>query len=370
MKDRLAEGLLARVMGWSPEDVATYLPPLQAMAAYKYDDYQQFSAGMRFIESLALWLQQFKTPQERVTAFNFIRSKLTFISSAEINHLVSVAYPDHLKPWLLSRAAERAGFAPWALGKVAASSEFRMLERQTLFLGLSDGARIDHFRRSNADLSHEQIRQSHELSKERVLSLLTELKSDIRKTLGQDPPAHFSAFRTIVLIDDFAGTGLSYLRKDQEGQLKGKIAKFFEAVTSGDNAVSTLINPSEIHVVVMLYMATHRAKAYLSGEVPKLFNAAGIGSRVVVVYEFPGSLAVERGEDPDLDKIIDKYYDNANEDSSTEIGGTDLKYGFSACGLPLVLSHNTPNNSIGLLWAKGPKMHPLFPRVTRHKDSL
>jgi hypothetical protein len=36
--------------------------------------------------------------------------------------------------------------------------------------------------------------------------------------------------------------------------------------------------------------------------------------------------------------------------------------------LSLVLAHNTPNNSIGLLWAEGPKMTPLFPRITRHKD--
>jgi hypothetical protein len=369
MKDRLAEELLAKVMGWSPQDIATYLPPLQAMAAYKYDDYQQFSAGMRFVESLALWLQQFKTPEERITAFDFVRTRLTFISNAEINHLVSVSYPDHVKPWLLSRAAERAGFPPWAIGKVAASTEFRMLERQTLFLGLSDGARIDIFRRSNPNLSHEQIRQSHELSKERVVSLLDELKKDVSRILPKNPSADACKFRTIILIDDFSGTGLSYLRKDEGGALKGKVAKFFEAVTKTDNAVAQLLNPSDCHVVVMLYMATQRAKAYLAERVPKLFYDAGIGCRVVVVYEFPESLAVQRGQYPDLDKIIEKYYDKTNEDSSTRIGGTDLKYGFSACGLPLVLSHNTPNNSIGLLWAKGPNMQPLFPRVTRHKDT-
>ena len=33
MKDRLAEELLVKVMGWSPEEVARFLPPLQAMAA-------------------------------------------------------------------------------------------------------------------------------------------------------------------------------------------------------------------------------------------------------------------------------------------------------------------------------------------------
>lgn len=369
MKDRLAEELLVKVMGWSPEEIARFLPPLQAMAAYKYDDYQQFSAGMRFIESLGLWLRQFETPQERRTAFTFISEKLVFVSNGEINHLVSVAYPDHLRPWLLSRVSERAGFPPWMVGKVALSPEFRRLERETLFLGLSDGARIDSFRRSNRSLSHEQIRQSHELSKERVDSLLGDLRKDVQNS-GEDSVSKECVFKTIVLIDDFSGTGLSYFRRDETGALKGKIAKFYEAVTTAENAVSKLINRNEIHIVVLLYMATHRAKEYLSSEVPKLFNASGIGSRVFVVYEFPESLTVRSGQNPDLDNIIEKYYDKSNEDSSTEIGGTDLKYGFSRCGLPLVLSHNTPNNSIGLIWARGPKMTPLFPRVTRHKDSL
>jgi hypothetical protein len=202
-----------------------------------------------------------------------------------------------------------------------------------------------------------------------VESLLSDLRKDLQN-FGQASPSGECVFKTIVLIDDFSGTGLSYFRRDETGGLKGKIAKFYEAVTNAENAVSKLINRNAIHIVVLLYMATHRAKEYLSNEVPRLFNAAGIGSRVFVVYEFPESLTVRSGQNPDLDKIIEKYYDKANEDSSTEIGGTDLKYGFSHCGLPLVLSHNTPNNSIGLIWARGPRMTPLFPRVTRHKDSL
>ena len=68
MKDRLAEELLGKVMNWSPGEVASNLPPLQAIADYKYDEYQQFSPGMRFIESLALWLSQFATAEERITA--------------------------------------------------------------------------------------------------------------------------------------------------------------------------------------------------------------------------------------------------------------------------------------------------------------
>ena len=65
MRDQLAERLLARVMAWSPEDVARERPVLQAMAAYKYDEYQQFSPGMRFVESLALTLSRLKRLPKR-----------------------------------------------------------------------------------------------------------------------------------------------------------------------------------------------------------------------------------------------------------------------------------------------------------------
>jgi hypothetical protein len=51
MRDALAERLLANVMAWTPEDVARERPVLQALAALKYDEYQQFSPGMRFVES-------------------------------------------------------------------------------------------------------------------------------------------------------------------------------------------------------------------------------------------------------------------------------------------------------------------------------
>ena len=54
-----------------------------------------------------------------------------------------------------------------------------------------------------------------------------------------------------------------------------------------------------------------------------------------------------------------------------EKGGTDdSKYGFAACGLPLVLHHNTPNNSIALLWSyEDAEYRGLFPRIQRHKEA-
>ena len=42
-----------------------------------------FSPGRRFIESLALWLRQFETKEERRLAYDFVRERLIFISNAE-----------------------------------------------------------------------------------------------------------------------------------------------------------------------------------------------------------------------------------------------------------------------------------------------
>jgi hypothetical protein len=149
MRERLSEELLAKVLDWTPENVASERPILEALAWYKYDEYQQFAPGMRFIESLAYWLAQFEDPVQRRTAYEFFKSKLLFCSAAEMNHFVSTAYPDHIRPLLLARAAREHGLERWHLGRVGDTVEFRIIERKTLFLGLSDGARTDVFRRAN-----------------------------------------------------------------------------------------------------------------------------------------------------------------------------------------------------------------------------
>ncbi|UVO52023.1 hypothetical protein M0208_16445 [Sphingomonas sp. SUN019] len=56
MKKDLAENLLAKIMGWTDAEKAMQRARLESFASYKYDEYQQFSPGRRFIESLALWL--------------------------------------------------------------------------------------------------------------------------------------------------------------------------------------------------------------------------------------------------------------------------------------------------------------------------
>ncbi|MBI4446312.1 MAG: hypothetical protein HY645_10430 [Acidobacteria bacterium] len=368
MRDALAERLLARVMDWGPEDVARERPDLQALAVYKYDEYQQFFPGMRFVESLAVWLSQFKTVEERRIAYEFVRTKLIFCSSAELNHLVSIAYPDHIRPLLLRRAAKDAGIDQHLVSKISALTAFKVRQRQCLFLGLSDGARIDVFRRSNSpDLTHEQILQTYEISSGRVDELLNKLSASLTALLDHEAPEEMRKFRTIVLLDDFSGSGLSYVRRGDAGSFKGKIGEFHRRLTAPDGPEQRLVNIKRLEIIVVLYMATDKARSHLETLFKEVWEPLGVEYSIIITHQLSGPICLRPNDGNAMDTLIEAYYDPKIEDQHTEIGGSDLKYGFNGCGLPLVLSHNAPNNSLALLWAYSEKMRALFPRVSRHK---
>lgn len=80
----------------------------------------------------------------------------------------------------------------------------------------------------------------------------------------------------------------------------------------------------------------------------------------------------QQAAEPEFAELVKEYYDNSIETPHINKGGKDARWGFSECGLPLVLEHNTPNNSIALLWAETAggdnkrAMRPLFRRRQRH----
>jgi hypothetical protein len=97
--------------------------------------------------------------------------------------------------------------------------------------------------------------------------------------------------------------------------------------------------------------------------------------RVAAVQESGASVTPVRNGDDAIVDLCGRYYDHALfkrlEKHCREAGQTDMKYGYANCALPLVLEHNTPNNSIPLLWAEtdgqsGPQMQSLFFRRDRH----
>lgn len=255
MKDALAEKLLAHILDWTPEDIARERPILQAMAAFKYDGYEQFSPGMRFVESLARWLSQFDAADRQV-AYKFVMTRLVYCSPEEMTHLVETAYADHIRPLLLQKVAEEQSLNPHHVGAIADTEAFRIRQRQCLFLGLSDGARIDEFRRANRDLDHEQIWQTHELSTPRVKELIEKLSGQVRKIRNAENEDDEYRFRTVVLLDDFSASGSSYYMPRADQTIGGKVAKFYNALMNETDDLAALVASDDFDVFVLLYVAT------------------------------------------------------------------------------------------------------------------
>lgn len=371
MNDRLAELLLfKKVLQWDEEEISKERPFLQAAAAFKYDKYQQFAPGMKFIESLALWLKQFSDIKERRIAYNFVKNRLIFVSDEEMMHLVSIAYPDYIKPILIRKTAAEIGAPKSDIGRIVKSPEFEILKLQSLFLGLSDGARIDTFRRFNKELSHEQIWPIYDISSRKAFKMKEKLRERLSNRLPAKELEEKCRFKTIFLLDDFSGSGISYLRMEENGYT-GKIFEFCRKFGQDDNLREFVFDEATIYVI--LYIATEQARKYLREMVSKL-SIHNWTYNIEVIQLINDEYKVSRNIDQEFIKNLvdrDEYYDKKVEDEHTGLGGTlDLRFGFAGCSLPLVLHHNTPNNSIALLWSydyEECKIRGLFPRVRRHE---
>ena len=199
MRDDLAERVLAHVMSWDPAQITQFGACLQDLARYKYDEYEGFGPGEKFVESLAAWLWQLE-PGERADAIQFVLTSLVFVSRLELDHVIGTVYPDVIRPILIQRAAEELSLPPYKVARIAASREFRELERKTLVLGLADGSRLDRLRRASPQLSHEQVYLAPEIGEDTRRSMRQKLTEALQK-LDLNGPAEF---RQVMLVDDFA----------------------------------------------------------------------------------------------------------------------------------------------------------------------
>ena len=108
MNENLGLGILGRIMNWTDKRAGEEFAWLKLMARLKYDGYRDFQAGMRFIESLVTWLQQFK-PQERETAYTFVRRTLVYIGPSEMQRVVEQFYPRFVRDRLVRMVARSMG---------------------------------------------------------------------------------------------------------------------------------------------------------------------------------------------------------------------------------------------------------------------
>jgi hypothetical protein len=376
MRERLALRLLGRIMDWDEETAGEEFGWLRVMSRLKYDDYRDYLAGVRFVESLAGWLQQFGVG-DRAAAYDFVRHRLVYISNAEIQRLVDQFYPRTVEPTLLKTVATaRAIPAYMVWGDAIGTRDLERRRRQTLFIGLSDGARIDVLRRSNAGiLSTEQIVLATHIDEQKWEDLGKNLREDPLLAGVSDPK-----FVSIYLLDDFNASGTTFMRKREKW--KGKLFKFRDVIKRGRE---TLKDTFPVHKDYSLYVHHYVATAQAKRNVLELIEKAAGELRS---DEWFGSIQASEGmllpedvklsptTDPAMLALCDKYYDDALfqrlRRHAEEAGQTHLRYGYADCALPLVLEHNTPNNSVSLLWAETEgangqhRMWPLFRRRDRH----
>ncbi|MEY2423022.1 MAG: hypothetical protein QOI95_3089 [Acidimicrobiaceae bacterium] len=326
------------------------------LASLKYDEYGGYRPGVKFAENLARWLEQFDSA-EREVAYAFVRERLVFVSDAEMSHLIDIAYPDELEPRLLTRSASDSGVARHRVAAIADSVDFRSLRRRTLFLGLSDGAQLDRLRRAS-QLSHEQFSQDYLIDAEQAARLQAELAAVLT---DQKLPGE-SAFRQIFLVDDFSGSGRTLIREDDDniGEYKGKLTRFRDRLA---DLQATGVVANDHEVGILLYVASQQAVEHVVDSLARV----GLGGWTVDVVQLLGRHIKVDQTDPPTADLCHAYYDPSSADKHK----ADTPIGYSDCALPLVLSHNTPNNSICLLWAEsseddGLGRKALFPRYERH----
>ena len=364
MNPEIAEELLRAAMGQAADqDFPDQLGTLRALAMFKYDSYQQYAPGRQFIESLALWLSQFECADDRQHALHFVSKRLIFVSDLEMRHFVNLMARDRVPSVLQRRLANQLQIPQYRVNQVRKHARYQRALRASLFLGMSDGARIDQFRRNSFELSNEQIAMSYELSPSRIVKMIEELRKDLNDTEA--------VFEHIFLVDDFAGSGRTILRRKNDDSLDGRLVRFMR------DTLPNLTNGIGIcpKIFIALYVATEQAINNINGLVasyddpqwseadsPQVINVMTITEPFKLIHDRQG---VEYELDRKFNDILHNKYDKMIED---EHKGKVL-HGYSDCGLPLVLNHNTPNNSVYLIWARK-VTKPLFPRFERHQSRM
>lgn len=372
MKFELAESILKSTLDhWDTSKLSDEIKDIQIISEIKYDDYQQYTHGMRYIESLALWLRQFDSPEEKDCAYDLIKNKLVYISEEEMRQLIMYSHEICMKKIIMEKTklfCEEQGI----ININDRKKIFKSFERCSLFLGLSDGAHIDFFRRQNTSLSNEQVFVHYDFSKEKANDMREKLKNEtyIIEISKQYSSTIFNDFSTFFLVDDFTGSGKSYIRKDARGW-HGKINSFYENL----NKYGFDTSKSSIHLVI--YIATQKALSNIKKQVKDFALEKGI--RNITVDSIQIVQPLDWDENRDLSKLLENNYNKLNSEGRISYddihfkvgGGSKPYYGFGDCSLPLVLYHNTPNNSLPILWYSWQDhVNALFLRITRHKETL
>ena len=364
-------------MGWDPQKLASERAALEFMGSMKYDSYDRYMPGMRFMSSLVQWLNDIDE-EDRENAFNFIKEKLVFISTTQMNYLVDLLYDSKIRPTLLDVATAKMGMPCYMRSCKKVRTQFEIEKRSSLVIGLSDGAHTDILRRS-AGFSNEQVLTNYYPGGKKLEDMLDELRKD-EKLKDIDKPF----FHRIFLIDDFTASGKSFIRFDEcDGKYHGKLKKIIDELCAVNNVdehekhMNYLLDPAqkEIQIDILFCIATEKAMANIEKYLNAFLKSKDLHDKVKFVVYAVQILEDKLSSDIKADRKLvamlkkDKHFvkEFVMSSPSYEVGKHDEPYfGFDQCALPVVLAHNTPNNSLPIIWQNAERFHGLFPRISRH----
>jgi len=415
MKRELTLQFLQRTLPnppWDEDSLRKILEDLRVLADYKYNKYEMYQPARLFFENLNLFLNRFSEP-DRTTVLKFIREHLIFISRDEFQQLAHVLYFDRIRQKQLDLTSIKSGIPRYQLTRLVASDEFKRIQRASLYVALSDGARIDYFRRQNLEINNEQVLAAYYVGDEKV----EDLQKELRKELGDDT----ALFQCVFFLDDFCGSGRTLLREvvsadvhvdiivDVPEGLKGKLSlneekhqlewNYKGAISEDDSALLQTIATDDNmkRAIASLLQDCSNRKTFIKGSLnrisseplmhivapdasvyfaPLLATEYSISRLRELIHRLPGPLnsldivpaatvsntvRILPNAGGDIARLCETNYDKKLEDRHT----STVMYGYDDCGLPVVLHHNTPNNSLYFLWARK-WGDPLFPRFERH----
>ena len=377
MNSNLANQLLASIMKWDAPILASERAALEFMGSMKYDAYDRYMLGMRFMSSLVQWLNDIKE-EDRDEAYKFIKEKLVFISSMQMNYLVDLLYDSKIRPILLDMSTVETGMPSYKCSSKVVRTRFEIEKRSALVIGLSDGAHTDILRRS-AGFNNEQVLTNYYPDGKKLKDMLDELRKDQKLKEIENP-----FFRRIFLIDDFTASGKSFIRFDEsDGEYHGKLKRIIDELCIKGYVekeqkiehLSYLLNPEQkIQIDILFCIATEKARTNIKSSLDDYLKSVNWQNKVEfnihIVQILEDKLSIDIKTDKDLVKLLKKdehFVEECVISKSYKVGKNDNPWlGFDECALPVVLAHNTPNNSLPIIWQDAERFHGLFPRISRH----
>ena len=342
-----------------------------------------------------------------------MRHDLVFISRDEFQQLAQILHYDHIRQRHLDLASAVAGIPRHRLSSLKSSTALTRIQRASLYVALSDGARIDYFRRHNLDINNEQVLASYDPGSMK----LEDLKAKLIEALA-DAQARFDC---LFLLDDFCGSGRTLIREvvvataasslgslvipphlrgqlayddanrtltwQYRGDISAEQRSILDAVSSAQpfrDGIAQLVTKaaardteikgalSKIAKTGLVKLVSERARVFFS---PLLATQYAVDRMTPLVKRLPAPLdrleilpaailpesARIRAGEGAVAELCRRYYVPELGDEHTG----DVMFGYDECGLPLVLHHNTPNNSVYWLWSRK-WADPLFVRYERH----